>query len=229
LVRVQASGRIWEDLSLWGDSGGSGWRKEAVKTGGRIHNIPAKTPREIRGYWNLLPDATSFRRVYESIWNRRERNDSNSDHCCDSAHLCGAEAVDEMRRVEGRRNTAQAAASVRPVGVCSNLIVERATDRASYSATSARESLSATRWTPPRRPTSVDVAATDVGRDQRYTSANWPIKLTTKLTTFFARRINPLTDICSFFIFRYFDSALALFSAYSFWYNSIDMLGSPFW
>jgi len=37
-----------------GDSGGSGWRKEAVKTGGRIHNIPTKTPREIfstcRGY-----------------------------------------------------------------------------------------------------------------------------------------------------------------------------------
>jgi len=30
-----------------GDSGGSGWRKEAVKTGGRIHNITEKTPREI--------------------------------------------------------------------------------------------------------------------------------------------------------------------------------------
>ena len=30
-----------------GDSGGSGWRKEAVKTGGRIHNITGKTPREI--------------------------------------------------------------------------------------------------------------------------------------------------------------------------------------
>jgi len=29
------------------DSGGSGWRKEAVKTGGRIHNITEKTPREI--------------------------------------------------------------------------------------------------------------------------------------------------------------------------------------
>jgi len=27
------------------DSGGSGWRKEAVKTGGRIHNITEKTPR----------------------------------------------------------------------------------------------------------------------------------------------------------------------------------------
>ena len=26
-----------------GDSGGSGWRKEAVKTGGRIHNIRKKT------------------------------------------------------------------------------------------------------------------------------------------------------------------------------------------
>jgi len=25
-----------------GDSGGSGWRKEAVKTGGRIHNIRKK-------------------------------------------------------------------------------------------------------------------------------------------------------------------------------------------
>jgi len=25
-----------------GDSGGSGWRKEAVKTGGRIHNIMGK-------------------------------------------------------------------------------------------------------------------------------------------------------------------------------------------
>jgi len=25
-----------------GDSGGSGWRKEAVKTGGRIHNITGK-------------------------------------------------------------------------------------------------------------------------------------------------------------------------------------------
>ena len=30
-----------------GDSGGSGWRKEAVKTGGRIHNIMEKTPRKI--------------------------------------------------------------------------------------------------------------------------------------------------------------------------------------
>jgi len=30
-----------------GDSGGSGWRKEAVKTGGRIRNITEKTPREI--------------------------------------------------------------------------------------------------------------------------------------------------------------------------------------
>jgi len=30
-----------------GDSGGSGWRKEAVKTAGRIHNITEKTPREI--------------------------------------------------------------------------------------------------------------------------------------------------------------------------------------
>jgi len=30
-----------------GDSGGSGWRKEAVKTGGRIHNITKKAPREI--------------------------------------------------------------------------------------------------------------------------------------------------------------------------------------
>jgi len=29
-----------------GDSGGSGWRKEAVKTGGRIHNITEKTPRD---------------------------------------------------------------------------------------------------------------------------------------------------------------------------------------
>jgi len=29
------------------DSGGYGWRKEAVKTGGRIHNITEKTPREI--------------------------------------------------------------------------------------------------------------------------------------------------------------------------------------
>jgi len=26
-----------------GDSGGSGWRKEAVKTGGRIHNITEKS------------------------------------------------------------------------------------------------------------------------------------------------------------------------------------------
>ena len=32
---------------LRGDSSGSGWRKEAVKTGGRIHNITEKTPREI--------------------------------------------------------------------------------------------------------------------------------------------------------------------------------------
>jgi len=32
---------------LRGDSSGSGWRKEAVKTGGRIHNIMEKTPREI--------------------------------------------------------------------------------------------------------------------------------------------------------------------------------------
>ena len=30
-----------------GDSGGSWWRKEAVKTGGKIHNITEKTPREI--------------------------------------------------------------------------------------------------------------------------------------------------------------------------------------
>ena len=30
-----------------GDSGGSGWRKEAVETGVRIHNITEKTPREI--------------------------------------------------------------------------------------------------------------------------------------------------------------------------------------
>ena len=30
-----------------GDSGGSGWRKEAVKTGGMIHNITETTPREI--------------------------------------------------------------------------------------------------------------------------------------------------------------------------------------
>jgi len=30
-----------------GDSGGSGWRKEAVETGGRIHNIKENTPREI--------------------------------------------------------------------------------------------------------------------------------------------------------------------------------------
>jgi len=29
-----------------GDSGGSGWREEAVKTGSRIHNITEKTPRE---------------------------------------------------------------------------------------------------------------------------------------------------------------------------------------
>ena len=28
-----------------GDSGGSGWRKEAVKTRGRIHNITEKTPK----------------------------------------------------------------------------------------------------------------------------------------------------------------------------------------
>jgi len=30
-----------------GDSSGSEWRKETVKTGGRIHNIMEKTPREI--------------------------------------------------------------------------------------------------------------------------------------------------------------------------------------
>ena len=30
-----------------GDSGGSGWRKEAVKTGGRIHNVTERTPRKI--------------------------------------------------------------------------------------------------------------------------------------------------------------------------------------
>ena len=30
-----------------GDSGGSGWRKEVAKTGGRIRNITEKTPREI--------------------------------------------------------------------------------------------------------------------------------------------------------------------------------------
>jgi len=30
-----------------GDSGGSGWRKEAVEIGGRIHNITEKMPREI--------------------------------------------------------------------------------------------------------------------------------------------------------------------------------------
>jgi len=29
-----------------GDSGGPGWRKEAVKTGGRIHNITGKKRRE---------------------------------------------------------------------------------------------------------------------------------------------------------------------------------------
>jgi len=29
------------------DSDVSGWRKEAVKTGGRIHNITEKTPREM--------------------------------------------------------------------------------------------------------------------------------------------------------------------------------------
>ena len=29
-----------------GDSGGSGWRKEAVKRRGRINNITEKTPRE---------------------------------------------------------------------------------------------------------------------------------------------------------------------------------------
>ena len=34
-----------------GDSGGSGWRKEAVKTGGRIHNITEKTPRDLF-YWS---------------------------------------------------------------------------------------------------------------------------------------------------------------------------------
>jgi len=30
-----------------GGSGGSGWRKEAVEIGGRIHNITEKMPREI--------------------------------------------------------------------------------------------------------------------------------------------------------------------------------------
>jgi len=30
-----------------GDSGGSGWRKEALKTGGWIHNVTEKTQREI--------------------------------------------------------------------------------------------------------------------------------------------------------------------------------------
>jgi len=30
-----------------GDSGGSGWRKEAVETRCRIHDITEKTPREI--------------------------------------------------------------------------------------------------------------------------------------------------------------------------------------
>jgi len=32
---------------LRGDSGGSGCRKEAVKTGGRIHDITEETPRNI--------------------------------------------------------------------------------------------------------------------------------------------------------------------------------------
>jgi len=30
-----------------GDSGGSGWRKEAVKTGGRIHNITEKNAERV--------------------------------------------------------------------------------------------------------------------------------------------------------------------------------------
>ena len=45
-----------------GDSGGSEWRKEAVKTGGRIHNITEKTPRDLLYVQPTNPD------LHEATW-----------------------------------------------------------------------------------------------------------------------------------------------------------------
>jgi len=45
-----------------GDGGGSGWRKDAVKTGGRIHNITETTPREIFSVCSQNPD------LHEATW-----------------------------------------------------------------------------------------------------------------------------------------------------------------
>ena len=42
-----------------GDSGGSGWRKEAVETWCRIHNITEKTPSEIFSRWHNVKDSAS--------------------------------------------------------------------------------------------------------------------------------------------------------------------------
>jgi len=39
-----------------GDSSGCGWRKEAVKTGGRIHNITEKTQRDLLYVQPTNPD-----------------------------------------------------------------------------------------------------------------------------------------------------------------------------
>jgi len=47
-----------------GDSGVSGWRKEAVKTGSRIHNITEKTPREI---FSIYVQPTS-QDLHEATW-----------------------------------------------------------------------------------------------------------------------------------------------------------------
>jgi len=43
-------------------SGGSGWRKKAVKTGGRIHNITGKTPRDLLYMQPMNPD------LHEATW-----------------------------------------------------------------------------------------------------------------------------------------------------------------
>jgi len=46
-----------------GDSGGSGWRKEAVKTGGRIHNITENnTERDLLYVQPTNPD------LHEATW-----------------------------------------------------------------------------------------------------------------------------------------------------------------
>ena len=46
-----------------GDSGGSGWRKEAVKTGGRIHNITEKNAER-----DLLYVQPTNRDLREAAW-----------------------------------------------------------------------------------------------------------------------------------------------------------------